>query len=334
MGLNNPFGRTANGVFFRLLFIVVVSTKPVIADPFITTDQNPFSLNQGLPLPTAAALPAAGLTKYYVTFETSNTLNEEQSGAESLLLDFEAYHLRAGFNIGLSHNWALKINLPLIARGGGEFDNAIDNWHAFFDLPRANRPNTAHNQYHIRYVNKHGTLIDLTRSDQQLGDIQLSLGKQLISDSGFTSSIWSTIELPSGDESNLMGNREIDLSLYLATDRIIDSKWKVFSNIGLLLPGEAFSASMQTESQVWFGHMGISRSVIPELDLQLQLNGHTRMYKDTGLRLLGSTYELIVGGTLHVDRYSDINVAISEDIKVGASPDISLLISWHSTISE
>jgi len=330
----NPFGKTASGVFLRLLFITFALTGKVNADPFNTTDQNPFSLTQGLPLPVAATLPKDGTMKYYIALETSNTLNEEQSAQEYLLLDFEAYHFRAGLSSGFGDSWAFKINLPFIARGGGEFDKAIDDWHDFFGLPRAERPNTIHNQYHIRYTDINGTVIDLTRPDKQLGDIQLSLGRRLTSASGFTSSLWSTIELPTGDESALTGNKEIDLSLYLAMERKIKTRWNVFGNIGLLLPGKAFSTALEAESQVWFGHAGLTWSAIPELDLQIQLNGHTRMYKDSRLRLLGSTNELIFGGTVHINHCSDLDIAFSEDIKARAAPDISLLISWHSKLGD
>ena len=140
------------------------------------------------------------------------------------------------------------------------------------------------------------------------------------------------IELPTGDETNLTGNKGIDLSIYLATDFRIDTDWNLFSNVGLLFPGKSVNASLETETNVWFAYLGLSWTVMPEIDLQLQLNGHTGFYEDSDLRLLSSTYEIIFGGSIHMDTCSDIDIAFSEDIKVGAAPDISLMVSWRSRI--
>lgn len=332
MLIRNPIGKHATGVFYCLLLFSSLISGTVKADAFITTDQNPFSLFHGLPLPVAAVLPEQDSTRYYLALESTNTLNSESNSQESLLLDFESYHLKTGFEIGLSDGWAFRFNLPFIARGGGTFDNAIDDWHDFFSLPRADRPNVQANQFQIRYISKGKTLIDLTQPYQQLGDIQISLGKQLTSNDGFTSSLWSTFELPTGDAANLSGSKNIDFSMFLASSSQLNTNWNLFSNFGVLLPGKSSNASLELESRVWFGHIGTSWSVIPELDLQIQVNGHTGFYKNSRLRLLNSSYELIFGGSIHIDACSDIDVAFSEDIKVGAAPDISLMVSWRSQL--
>ena len=328
----NLIGHLATGVFYCLVFISFAVSSSVKAAPFLTTDQNPFSSVNGLPLPVSAALPEKDSYTYGFSFEITNTLNSENNVSESLILDYESYQLKTNFTYGLDEGWAFKASLPLIHRGGGTFDNAIDNWHDFFGLPRANRPNIANDQYHIRYIKNGITQIDLTQASNQLGDIQLSLGKQLSSSTDSSTSIWSTIELPTGDETNLTGNKGIDLSVYLATEHQIDTEWNTFSNIGLLIPGESADLSLETESHVWFGYLGLAWSVIPEVDLQIQLNGHTGFYKNTNMRLFSSTYELIFGGTVHMGSCSDIDIAFSEDIKVGAAPDISLMVSWRSRL--
>ena len=226
----------------------------------------------------------------------------------------------------------MKAYLPLIYRGEGTFDNAIDSWHEFFGLPRANRPLVANNQYHIQYIKNGTTLIDLTQATSQLGDIQLSLGRQLSSTTDFNSSLWLSLELPTGDAANLSGNKGIDYSLTLATDNQLDSDWRLWSNAGILLPGKSFNAAVKSKSQVGFVYLGLSWTLMPELDLQLQLNGHTDLYEDSTLRLFRKTYELIFGGTIRFDQCSSVDIAFSEDIKVGAAPDISLLVNWRNRI--
>ena len=332
MVFKNPFGKSATGVFYCLIFIFITVSTPLKADPFLTTDQNPFSLVNGLPLPFVASLPDNNNIQYHLALEITNTLNSEVRPLESILLDYEAYHLKTGFTIGLDNNWAFKINMPFIYRGGGGFDKAIDNWHDFFNLPRANRPNVTNNQFHIQYTKNGTTQLDLTQPDSQLGDMQLSLGKQLNASANYNSSIWATIELPTGDVSALTGNDDIDLSVVLSADKKLNSNWEMFGNVGLLLPGKSPTPTLETASQVWFGHLGLSWSVLPEVKLQIQTNAHSNIYENTNIRLLNDTYEFIFGGHIRVGSCSEIEIAISEDIKVGAAPDISLLVGWRSQL--
>lgn len=326
----NPIGIFATGVFYCLL--ILNYTHSVYANPFLTTDQNPFSLINGLPLPVTAALPEKNSTTYDLALEITNTLNSESKALESIILDFESYQLKTRFTYGLSENWAVKAYLPLIYRGGGIFDNAIDNWHELFGLPRANRPNVSNDQYQILYIKNATTIIDLTTPENHFGDFQLSLGRHLVSTTDFDSSLWVTLELPTGDSASLTGNKDIDYSLTLATEKRLDSDWRLWSNVGFLLPGRSFNTAVKTKSQVGFIYIGTSWRVMPELDLQLQLNGHTDFYEDSALRLFQETYEFIFGGTLNIDRCSSVDIAFSEDIKVGAAPDISLLINWRNRI--
>ena len=320
------------GVFYCLVIFPLSLSHSVQAEPFATTDQNPFSLINGLPLPVSAELPASDTMSYHYAMEITNTLNTDSSTQESLILDYEAYHLKTGLTIGLDNNWAFKADLSIIYRGNGTFDQTIDDWHEFFDLPGGRRLNNANNQYHIQYIKNGNTLIDLTQSKSSIADLQLSLGKQITSLPILTSSLWTTLELPTGEASNLMGNNAIDFSLYLATNSRLNERWNVFSNIGLLFPGKSFNASLELAPKVWFGHIGLSWQALSQIELQVQINAHTEFYKNSNLRLLNHSYEIIFGGSVKINSCSTIDIGFSEDLKVGAAPDFSMLVNWRSRI--
>lgn len=330
----NPIGNFASGVFYCLCISMLSLSHFVQAEPFATTDQNPFSLINGLPLPVSAALPASDTMSYHYAMEITNTLNNESNAQENIILDYEAYHLKTGINIGLDNGWAFKADLSIIYRGNGTFDQSIDDWHAFFNLPGGKRASTNKNQYHIQYINNGNTLVDLTQSKSGIADLQLSLGKQLTSQPKLTSSLWATIDLATGETSNLMSNEDIDVSLYLATNSRLNQSWNVFSNIGLLVPGKSFNPALELAPQVWFGHLGLSWQAFQHIELQAQINAHTGFYENSSLRILNGNYELIFGGSVRISPCSDIDVAFSEDIKVGAAPDFSLLINWRSRMGD
>lgn len=70
--------------------------------------------------------------------------------------------------------------------------------------------------------------------------------------------------------------------------------------------------------------------VSDSINLKLQLQGHTSYYEDSQLQILGDTYFLTFGGSIKINQCNQLDIAMSEDINVGASPDVSLLINWRS----
>jgi len=315
---------------FLCLSIFLSTATSNAAQPFLTQDQNPFSLIHGQPQPVAAQLPETGSSQWSLSLDISNTLNTESNSTENLFVDYEAYNLRFALLHSLDENWALKVDIPLIYYGEGFLDNTIDSWHDFFGLPRADRPNVADNQFQILYEQNGQTLIDLNTAESGLGDIQLALGRNIIQQQYSTLSLWASIDLPTGDQSSLTGNDSSDLSLWLAGDYRFHPGWSVDTNIGILFPGESQISKLAVEDQVIFAYAGIQWQAHEIFDLRIQFNGHSSFYSDSQLKLLGAAHNIVFGGSIHVSNCSDFDIAVSEDIQVGATPDVSFLFNWKS----
>jgi hypothetical protein len=335
--IKSPISPIGCGAFLlpTIYFAVfsVISATNCHAGPFLTRDQNPFTLVYGQPLPTPARLPQAEAFKYALSLDISNTLNAETSSNESLYVDFEAYNLTLGGIYGLNERWALKLDIPFIYRGGGVFDHAIDEWHKLFNLPRASRPDVEDDQFRLFYSNNSATSIDLNSSQAGIGDVQLGIGHSLHQTSKHALSIWASIDVPVGDADKLTGNDDLDYSLWLAGSSNVGELSIIDTNMGVVLPGDSVLTGLETEDLVFFGHAGAHIALNPTFALKLQLAGHSGYYKDTDLDFLGSAVILIFGGSINTGKCSAIDIGFSEDIKVGASPDASLLISWKSQLN-
>jgi len=332
----SPIGHKATGAFLlcNTFFAVALVTSPawVHAGPFLSRDQNPFTLVYGQPLPTPARLPLAESFKYALSLDIINTLNEETTGNESLYVDFEAYNLTLGGIYGLNQRWALKLDIPVIYRSGGVFDHAIDEWHKLFSLPRYSRPDVEDHQFNLFYSRNGVTGIDMNTSQAGIADAQLGLGHSLLQTPEHAISLWAAIDLPAGNADDLTGNDDLDYSLWLAGSSIIDAMSMLDTNIGIVLPGDSVLTGLETEDLVFFGHAGAHFALNPAFTLKLQLAGHSGYYKDTDLGFLGSAVIIIFGGSINTGKCSAIDIGISEDIKAEASPDIGLLISWKSQL--
>ena len=305
------------------------------AEPFLTQDQNPFSLIHGQPQPISALLPEAGKTRWSLGLDITNTLNFETTPQESLTLDFESYHLRLSFLHSLNDSWALLLDIPYVDRGGGFLDGPIDSWHSAFGLPQANRPNVPDGKFQIKYINNGVTEYDLGTSVEGLGDLQIGLGHQLQRDATTAVGLWLVADLPTGDINRLTGNDALDISLLLTGSYRFNKKWSTDANLGVLFPGEnQIGATMTVEDNVVFGYAGLQWEPHPVFDLRIQFGGHTQYYTNSKLLLLGESYNIVFGGTVHVSACSDFDIAVSEDIKVGATPDVSFLFTWKSKVGD
>ena len=334
---NNPIGLIARGVFlWPLVAVAGLFATPAAGDygyPFLTRDQNPFTMAYGQPLPTPARLPEPEKPRYSVSLDITNTLNFEETDNETLLADFESYILTLGGTEALNRRWALKLEVPFIHRGGGVFDHAIDEWHKLFGLPRSNRPEIADDLFNIFYTNAGSTSIFVNSSTTGIGDGLLGLGYSIYQDSESAISAWAAIDLPLGDRNKLTGNDDLDYSFWMAGSTAIGKSALFDANLGVVLPGDSVLAGLETEDLVAFGHTAAHFFLNPTIALKLQLAGHTGYYENTSLEFLGSALIIVFGGSINTGRCSAIDIGFSEDIDVGASPDASLLISWRSQFS-
>jgi hypothetical protein len=328
------FIKSPNGFFIIGAFLCLWVSSSTWAEAFNTQDQNPFSLIHGQPQPTSATLPTKGELQWSLGLDITNTLNLEPAAQEVIFMDFESYHTRLGFLYGIDEDWALKVDVPYIYYGGGFLDSTVDSWHDTFSLPEGNRPDVPNNQFNIIYAqNRSGTPaidININSSGGGLGDIQLAAARKLIKSSNSALSLWSSIDLPSGDADKLRGNDAIDVAVWLAGSYRLNQRWTTDANLGVLHPGENKLETLVVEDNVVFGYTGIEWSPHSLFDLRVQLAGHTAFYENSELRILSSTYNIVFGGTIHVDACSDFDIAVSEDLKEGATPDVSFLFNWKT----
>ena len=298
--------------------------------PFLTQDQNLFNLIHGQALPTNAHLNKKSQSLWSSSLVITNTINIESNTDENIYLDYEAYRFNLSYQYGLDNNWNVKFDVPLIYQNGGFFDSAIDNWHEFWGLPRGNRPSVEHNQYDIQYAYQSKTLVDLNEASTTLGDIQIAFARALIENSSTTMSLWASLKLPTGNEDKLTSNGATDLSAWLALNQQLSEHWVMNLNTGAVVLGADDYKSIPLSDYALYGHVMLGWMITDNINLKLQLQGHTSYYEQSQLTILGDTYFLTFGGTITINQCNQLDFAMSEDIKVDASPDASLIISWRS----
>ena len=219
--------------------------------------------------------------------------------------------------------------MPLLHQSGGAFDSAIDRWHEFWGLPRASRPFFEENQYIIQYSDQNQGLIDLNETSTTLGDIQVAAALSLIENSSTAMSLWASIKLPTGNADKLSGSGATDLSAWLALNKRLSDHWLVNLNVGAVVLGDDDYKNIPLSDHALYGHIMFGWLLTDSINLKVQLQGHTSYYDDSRLKILGDTYLLSFGGSIKINQCNQLDLAISEDIRMRASPDVSLIINWR-----
>lgn len=325
------------GVFlYLIIFLAALNPLQLLAvpddrdySPFTTRDQNLFNMIHGQGLPTNAALLPASQSLWSTSLSIANAINIESPGDEYLYLDYESYRLNLSWQYGLNENWNIKLDVPLLYQSGGIFDTAIDQWHRLFGMPRGKRPYIENNQYRVSYSLAGDTLFEQDSGSFNPADIQLSAGRRLLKKTGSELSLWAGLKLPSGNEDRLSGSGTTDIAAWLALNRQLSDNWLLNANAGLVIPGQNSYRGMTVAGNVWYGHAMLGWLFNETVQLKLQLQGHTSYYPDSQTKILGDTVFVMFGGSININHCNRLDISVSEDILVDASPDISLLLNWR-----
>ncbi len=125
----------------------------------------------------------------------------------------------------------------------------------------------------------------------------------------------------------------LDISAWLALNQKLNDNWLLNFNTGVVVLGKDNYQDIPLSDYAVYGHAMLGWRLTDSINLKAQLQGHTSYYDESQLNILGSTYLLTFGGTVKINNCHQLDIAVSEDVKIDASPDASFLINWRSNSS-
>lgn len=309
------------GPWLALLF----ASAGAHAAPFDTVDQNP--LLAGFHLPAAAPARLAGLgTRIGATLNWSNTATIEDRGDETLVLDAERRDWQLTFTHSISPRFAVRAQLPYRTVSGGMLDGFIEEWHEFFGMPNGHRPLLPRDELAIEY-GWNGAVYSRTDRYTGLGDLTLGAGYQLSDASNAATSIWAHIKLPTGSSDTLSGSGAVDVSLNLAREYALSSRWTAHAQLNAIYLGAGDFLRYRQRSWMWSGMAAFDYRYSQSISLTVQLDGHTAAFDETSLDMLGPAWTLTVGGEYRWRSGWRAQFGVGEDVKVDASPDVTFTLT-------
>lgn len=309
------------------------NAEPLTITPFHTFNQSPLVQIYGLPAAESAIVQPVGRTWGLLALDVANNFVDPETAREKLLLDGEGERVTLAVRYGAAKRLELGMDLPFVGYNGGIFDGFIEDWHEFFGLPQGDRPDARKGRLNFDYTKDGQDRLRMDRSTFRLGDVRLNGGWQLYHDGAANPAalaLRASLKLPTGSSSRLTGSGSTDLAVWLtgSNDYALPGGWghaTLFAALGGLVMSDGKVLKEQHENLVGFGSLGFGWSPADSFALKAQLSSHTGFYKDSEFSELASTaVQLLFGGTYAFTPATSLDIALSEDLSVGASPDVAL----------
>jgi len=304
------------------------------ATPIYVANQNPFVQIFGLPKPEAGTITPKGRLEAGFLYQVSNNAIDSEANGESLIWDGETAQYNFSFRYGVSDKLELGVDVPFIQHSGGYLDSMIRNYHKMMGFPNDRQEQFEKNQIHYK-VNGKGTDFEMQEKRSGLGDIRVSAAIPLFSKSLHPQrylALRPLLKLPTGDSKYLLGSGGTDVSMSLAY-----SDYKTLSGINTVLSANCGMIYMGNTKVLrdlqrhFAGYGGVSLDwlALDWLELKLQLDMHSAFY-ESELNQLGSSMQLLAGGTLHLPGGVVLDLGISEQLTTDATPDVGFyLLARH-----
>src|SRR5258708_2941035 len=299
--------------------VLLLASSRARADEFFQVrNENP--LIRGFYLPVASDGGLSDGADLGANLVGSNTLNVENRGQESLLVDGESHVLRLNYEDALYQSWRFSFTVPIVNDSGGFLDSTISHWHHWFGFNPGDRPFYPQNQLVYSYFGKGS--VDLTHQHTSVGDISGELGWYPVDDDHRTLSFWGGLEAPTGSVSKLTGDGAWAGAAW-AHGALRWPRWQRAAELGPAQPfgDEIFAGAAHRTSL--FARFAATRTLGQAWSLRAQLDGQTGRVQDSQLRFLGPSLQLTVGAVRRLGARWRFEFGFAEDAAVNTTPDIT-----------
>jgi hypothetical protein len=323
--------------FWAIGLAVVLAPVSAYADdyaPLPMTNQSPLVQIHGLPALGSPRLLRPDQLEVSVGSEAANYFYANTTPVESLLLDGETHRTALTVRYGTrGAEWGVEV--PYLSHSGGSMDSFIENWHETFGMRNGGRHEVPRHQLGYIYQRNGIELLRLTRTARGVGDMRVYGARPLLRDEGDVDvALRTSLKLPTGESSELLGSGAYDLALWLSagcSQTACPGTVRWTAGGGVLWLGQGDVLPQLQRKLVSFGGIGMGWRALETVVLKTDLRLHSRFYDGSELEPLhATTVQLLLGALWNITARTTLEVGLSEDLKVYSAPDVSLMINLRS----
>ena len=303
--------------------------------PIYVANQNPFVQIFGLPKAESGKITPNGKLDVNFSYHVSNNAISADAGNEHITWDGETAQYNMRFRYGVSERFELGMDVPYVDHSGGYLDSLIRRYHDLFGFPNDRQEEFEKNQIHYQYQEISGTTtnspVNMQDRAHGFGDIRFSAAIPLMGNSSDAQrylALRPQIKLPTGDADHLLGSGGTDVSMgltYSDFQTLRNLNMVLSSHAGMIYMGNTKVLRDKQNHFAGYGGVAVSWLATDYLEFKLQIDLHSAFY-DSGLKQLGSSMQLLAGGTARLPGDVLLDLGISEQIITDATPDVGFYL--------
>ncbi len=298
-----------------------------LADPIYVANQNPFVQIFGLPKAESGIITPKGKLDAGFTYHVSNNAISSEEGNETIIWDGETAQYNMRFRYGVSEHLELGMDIPYVDHSGGYLDSLIRHYHDLFGMSNERQEKFEKNKLHYKHDD-----VDMTERANGFGDIRFSAAIPLFADSLHEQrylALRPQLKLPTGDADDLLGSGGTDVSMGLAYSDFQSLRklnMALSAHAGAIYMGNTKVLRDKQRHFAGYGGVALNWMATDYLVFKLQMDLHTAFY-DSELKQLGSSMQLLAGGTARLPGNVLLDLGISEQLITDATPDVGFYLS-------
>ncbi|MGH8123318.1 MAG: DUF3187 family protein [Rudaea sp.] len=298
-------------------------------------DQNPFVLGSGLPL---LPIPALRAGNWSIDASLSESNTQLISSGHGLLSNGPGIHLvfgaetresRIAVSYALTDDWSARASLGDEWIGVGFLDRPIRDFHELIGAPTGFRGGRLGEKPPVIRVSNDGdVLYALDRPGQALAPLLLDLTRSWNISEHANYGVSLGVKLATGDTQRLSDTGDTGASLAAFGNWLVHGNIQVGARIGYLytngndvLPGLAVSSAP-------FGDVYVRAPLIGKWSAQFQFDAHGALYHNVPI-FLGYAGMYTFGFVRPLGTRSELLLGVSEDLPIGHTQDVSLLVAFR-----
>jgi hypothetical protein len=300
--------------------------------PIYVANQNPFIQIFGLPRAEPGTIISKGrLEGGFLYYVSNNAIDGTGANGEFIIWDGETAQYTFRFRYGLSDKIEIGLDVPFIDHSRGYLDSIIRRTHDLWRMPNDRQNAFNKNDLHYKYDAYGKTLYETQNRKTGLGDIRLSAGIPVLQRALRPNrylAVRALLKLPTGDPDELLGSGGADASLGLALSdyqTLSAIHTALYAYTGVIYLGEADLFRDRQRNAAGYGGISLDWPAMDWLELKLQLDMHSPFYHSE-LKQLGSSLQLLAGGTLHLPGEVLLDLGMSQQLVTDATPDVGFYL--------
>jgi hypothetical protein len=296
-------------------------------------DQNPFVLGSGLPLLPQPSLQAGRWSIDATVIESNTQLISSSNGhfpgdpGIHVAFGAETRESRLTLAYALSSDWTARASLGDEWIGVGFLDKPIQHFHNLIGAPRGFRGGRfGEHPPFIKVSNDGEVLYLLDRSGQALAPLLLDLTRTWNVSDTTRYGVSVGAKLATGDSKRLTDTGDTSASVAAFGDWVVYDTIQVGARIGYMYANGNDVLPTLARSSVPFGDVYVRAPLIGHWSAQLQYDAHGALYSNATI-FLSHAGTLSIGLVHPIFAHSELLFGLSEDVPVGHTQDVSLLIA-------